>query len=131
VALNGAKIVTKEEAIAAINECAARLGHAPTSTELRKSANLGKYDIRKYFGTYAKALDACGMEARGAGYEVTLKTLFLGWAGVVRELGKAPTMEEYDKRSKNRRASVDTASRKLDPRPPADDGVCQTGRAGW
>ncbi|HEY1936592.1 MAG TPA: hypothetical protein VGJ33_01500 [Candidatus Angelobacter sp.] len=93
--------MTKEEVIAAINECAARLGHAPTSTELRKSANVGKYDIRKLFGTHAKALDACGMEAGGAGYEVNLKTLFLGWAQVARELGKAPTMEEYDKRSKN------------------------------
>ena len=65
VAFNGAKIVTKEEMIAAINECAARLGHAPSSTELRKSANVNKYDIRKYFGTHIKALDACGMEARG------------------------------------------------------------------
>jgi Homing endonuclease associated repeat len=95
------RIVTKEEVIAAINECAAKLGHAPSSTELRKHANVGKYDIRKLFGTHVKALDACGMEARGAGYEVKLKTLFLGWAEVVRELGKAPTMEEYDKRSKN------------------------------
>ena len=95
------KLVTKEEMIAAIHECAARLGHPPSSTELRKSANVHKYDVRKYFGTHAKALDACGMQAGGAGYEVKLKTLFLGWAEVVRELGKPPTMEEYDKRSKN------------------------------
>jgi len=93
--------VTKEEIIAAIHECAARLGHPPSSTELRKSANVNKYDIRKFFGTHVKALDACGMEALGAGYEVKLRTLFVGWAGVVRELGKVPTMEEYDKRSKN------------------------------
>src|SRR4051794_6446322 len=57
------QIVTKEEIIAAINECAARLGHPPSSTELRKSANVNKYDIRKFFGTHVKALDACGMEA--------------------------------------------------------------------
>ena len=93
--------MTKEEVIAAINECAARLGHPPTSTELRRYANLNKYEIRKTFGTHVKALDACGMEAHGAGYEVKLKTLFLGWAEVVRRLGKVPTMEEYDKRSKN------------------------------
>ncbi len=93
--------MTKEEVIAAINECAAKLGHAPTSTELRRYVNVNKYDIRKTFGTHVKALDACGMEAHGAGYEVKLKTLFLGWAEVVRGLGKVPTMEEYDKRSKN------------------------------
>jgi hypothetical protein len=95
------KTMTKEEVIAAINECAAKLGHAPTSTELRRYVNVNKYDIRKTFGTHVKALDACGMEAHGAGYEVKLKTLFLGWAEVVRGLGKVPTMEEYDKRSKN------------------------------
>jgi hypothetical protein len=93
--------MTKEEMIAAIEKCAAKLGYPPSSTELRKHANINKYEIRKYFGTHVKALDACGMEARGAGYEVKLKTLFLGWAAVVRELGKVPTMEEYDKRSKN------------------------------
>ena len=62
-ALTERKIVTKEEMIAAIHECAARLGHPPSSTELRKSANVHKYDVRKYFGTHAKALDACGMQA--------------------------------------------------------------------
>jgi hypothetical protein len=101
VASYGSEIVTKEEVVAAIHSCAARLGHTPSSTELRKHSNINKYDIRKTFGTHVKALAACGMEALGAGYEVQLKTLFLGWAGVVRELGKAPTMEEYDKRSKN------------------------------
>jgi hypothetical protein len=93
--------MTKEEVIAAINHCAAQLGHTPSSNELRKHANLGKYDIRQTFGTYVKALNASGMEAMGGGYEVKMKTLFLGWAGVVRELGKVPTMEEYDKRSRN------------------------------
>jgi len=98
--------VTKEEVIAAIHECAARLGHPPSSTELRKSANVNKYDIRKFFGTHIKALDACGMEAGGAGYEVKLRTLFVGWAGVVRELGKVPTMEEYDKRKNSVRPLI-------------------------
>ena len=81
--------MTKEEMIAAIHECAARLGHAPSSTELRKSANVHKYDVRKYFGTHAKALDACGMQAGGAGYEVKLKTLFLGLGGGRPRTGEA------------------------------------------
>jgi hypothetical protein len=93
--------MTKEEVIAGIMACAAKLEHAPTSTDLRKHANIDKYDIRKTFGTHVKALAACGMEAHGAGYEVPLRTLFLGWAEVVRGLKKIPTMEEYDKRSKN------------------------------
>ena len=42
--------MTKEEVIAGIMACAAKLEHAPTSTELRKYANINKYDIRKTFG---------------------------------------------------------------------------------
>jgi len=93
--------VNKEEIITAIKECAAKLGHAPTSSELSRLANVTKYDIVKSFGTYKEALDACGMEGRGAGYEVALRELFLGWAEIVRELGKIPTMGDYSKRSKN------------------------------
>lgn len=92
--------MTKEEVIAAINTCTAKLGRAPSSTELKRFANLTKYEIRKTFGTHAKALDACGLEAHGPGYEVKAKTLFLEWASVVRGMGKVPTMEEYEKRSR-------------------------------
>ena len=46
------RTVTKEEMIAAVKECAAKLGHAPSATEFAKETNVGKSDIRKTFGNY-------------------------------------------------------------------------------
>jgi hypothetical protein len=46
--------------------------------------------------TYAKALTECGLQRTGPGYEVDLKILFMDWAGLVRKLGKVPTMAEYE-----------------------------------
>ena len=48
--------MSKEEVIAAIQESAARLGHVPTFTEVRRTTQMSKHEIRKHFLTYAKAL---------------------------------------------------------------------------
>jgi hypothetical protein len=88
--------MSKEEVIAAIQESAARLGHVPTFTEVRRTTQMGKHEIRKHFLTYAKALTECGLQRTGPGYEVDARVLFLDWAGLVRKLGKLPTMAEYE-----------------------------------
>ncbi len=88
--------MSKEEVIAAIQESAARLGHVPTFAEVRRTTQMGKHEIRKHFLTYAKALTECGLQRTGPGYEVDAKVLFLDWAGLVRKLGKLPTMAEYE-----------------------------------
>jgi hypothetical protein len=87
--------MSKEEVIAAIQESAARLGHAPTFTEVQRATQMSKHEIRKHFLTYAKALSECGLQRTGPGYELDAKTLFLDWAGLVRKLGKLPTIAEY------------------------------------
>jgi hypothetical protein len=88
--------MSKEEVIAAIQESAARLGHVPTFNEVRRTMKMSKHEIRKHFLTYAKALTECGLQRTGPGYEVDLKILFIDWAGLVRKLGKVPTMAEYE-----------------------------------
>lgn len=88
--------MSKEEVIAAIQESAARLGHVPTFTEVRRTMKMSKHEIRKHFLTYANALNECGLQRTGPGYEVDAKILFLDWAGLVRKLGKLPTMAEYE-----------------------------------
>lgn len=88
--------MTKEEVIAAVKECADRVGHAPSMAEFRKMAQVSKNQIRKNFGTYSKALAASGMERRGAGYRVSTRALFLDWAGVASNLEKIPTMTDYE-----------------------------------
>jgi len=88
--------VTKEEMIAAVKECAAKLGHAPSATEFAKETNAEKRDIRKTFGNYSRLLFASGLERQGCGYLVTMESLFLDWATTTRSLGKIPTMTEYE-----------------------------------
>ena len=88
--------MNKEEVIAAIQESAARLGHAPTFTEVRRATQMSKHEIRKHFLTYAKALSECGLQRTGPGYEADATELFKDWAALVRKLGKLPTMAEYE-----------------------------------
>jgi hypothetical protein len=91
--------VTKEDVMAAIRDCAETLGHVPSSPELYKTKNLTISAIRRTFGTYTKALHACGMEP-AAGIQFSLEELFRDWAGIVRRTGTIPTMAEYGLHSK-------------------------------
>src|SRR5437588_3555221 len=88
--------ITKEEIIAAVKECAAKLGEAPSATEFHKSTQVSKNDLRKTFGSYRRLLFACGLERQGCGYLVTMESLFLDWAQTTRKLGKVPTITEYE-----------------------------------
>jgi hypothetical protein len=87
--------MTREEVIAAIQECAAQIGHVPSFPELRRSTRIRRRAINASFGTYVGALQACGLERRGPGYQVSLESLFLDWAGLTRRLGRIPSMNDY------------------------------------
>jgi hypothetical protein len=87
---------TKEEIIAAIKKCAAELGRIPTLAEVRKATTLPKSVMVKRFVTFERALRACGFDPKGPGYAISKMALFLDWAGLVRKLGRMPTMAEYD-----------------------------------
>ncbi len=88
--------MTKEEVMTAIRGCAEKMGRVPTFAEVRRATKLSKHAIRKNFISYARALGECGLERRGPGYEAAASALFLDWAGLVRQLGKLPTMAEYE-----------------------------------
>ncbi|HKD80791.1 MAG TPA: hypothetical protein VKH81_13925 [Candidatus Angelobacter sp.] len=87
--------MSKEEIIAAVMNCTQELGHAPSVGELITRTKVSIYAIKKYFGNYKRALEACGLERGGSGYTVGLEALFPDWAGVVRKLGRVPTMMDY------------------------------------
>lgn len=87
---------TKQEVIAAIRRCAEELGHVPSLDELLRITKMSKYAVRRHFGPYVNALEACGLERHGCGYKVDLKKLFLDWAAMVRKLGKTPSMLDYE-----------------------------------
>jgi hypothetical protein len=90
---------SKDEIMAAIQECAAKLGRAPTRTELLRVSALSPTSIDRQFGNYTNAVRACGLEREGGGIPVALDNLFRDWARIVREMGKVPTVVEYGQRS--------------------------------
>ena len=92
--------MSTEEIMAAIRECAERLGRAPSLTELKRAVNVTQREIRKQFGTYTRAVRECGLERQGSGHQVALAALFTDWAGIVRKLGKIPTVAEYEMHSR-------------------------------
>jgi hypothetical protein len=93
-------VMTKEELAAAIVASAAKLGHTPTRGELMKLAGASPRIVRKHFGNYQRALQACGLEINGAGKKVEMQTLFQDWTGIVRTLKKVPSLVEYEQLSR-------------------------------
>jgi len=92
--------VTKEELTAAIAAFAKKKGHPPSRAEVMKYAGATRRDIRKHFGTLYNALEACGLQGRGAGKKVKMEDLFHDWAGIVRKLKKVPSLTDYEQKSK-------------------------------
>jgi hypothetical protein len=88
--------VSRDEIIAAIQKCAEELGHVPSLDELLGATRISKHKLRKNFGPYVKALEACGLERHGCGYRIGMEKLFLDWAAVTRKLGKTPSMLDYE-----------------------------------
>ena len=89
--------MTKQEISEAIKGCAEKLGRAPSIFEVMKMAQVSRRQIRAEFGSFTQALRECNLErATGSGQRVSLEKLFVDWAGVVRKVGKAPSMSEYE-----------------------------------
>lgn len=92
--------VPRAEIIAAVKECAKKLGRAPKYEELRDSYPAMKIrEIQRQFGSYRKVLEDSGIPARGMGFVVTIDKVFQDWAEVVRKTGRIPTRAEYDRHS--------------------------------
>ncbi|HET8891971.1 MAG TPA: hypothetical protein VFQ41_23945 [Candidatus Angelobacter sp.] len=93
--------MTKQEICEAIVGCAEKLGRAPSIFEVMKMAQVSRRQIRAEFGSFTQALRECNLEREtSSGQKVPLEKLFVDWAGVVRKVGKAPSMSEYEAMSK-------------------------------
>jgi Homing endonuclease associated repeat len=88
-------IVTKEDIMQAIKECAEELGRTPTLMDLEKMRGISRDVLYARFGNYRATLEVCGIERSGGGFQIEMKQLFLDWAGVVRKLGRLPTIHEF------------------------------------
>jgi hypothetical protein len=89
--------MTKQGVIAAVLECAEKLGRVPSHTELMKNSSVSRKQIRWHFGAYAQLLRECKLEGSGSGYKVEMDELFRDWAGIASELKKIPTIAEYER----------------------------------
>jgi HNH endonuclease len=89
--------VSREEIIAAMQECVARLGRVPRQEEFRASMQVKRHFVRKHFSSYTELLSVCGLEHHASGVPLTLDAMFKDWAGVVRSKGKIPTVNDYDR----------------------------------
>ena len=86
---------SKDEIIAAIQACAAKLGHVPSQAELKDASGIGGKIFQRQFGNYTRALRASGFEGRGSGFMLDMDELFREWAGIVRKTGEVPSVSQY------------------------------------
>ena len=93
--------LAKEDLMAALKKCVEKLGRVPNFDEFRKATGVRKNRFRRLFGTYRQALKEAGLERRGSGYPVPMEDLFMEWAGIVRKLGRVPTMTDYESNSRH------------------------------
>jgi Homing endonuclease associated repeat len=89
-------MLTKDELAAAIVASVAKLGYVPSRADLAKQTGVSPRNIRKHFGTYERALEACGLERSGSGKKVRMLALFQDWTEIARRLKKVPTVVEYE-----------------------------------
>lgn len=92
--------ITKEDIVQAMQQCAAELGRTPTLTDLVKLRGISRDVMYARFGNYKSALEACGLDGSGGGYQIDMKFLFEDWATVARKMGRLPTVHEYTVRGK-------------------------------
>ena len=59
------------------NECAKKLGRAPSLGELTKMKRVAKAAVYRKFGKYQNALEMCGLERTGPGYQTDLREVVI------------------------------------------------------
>lgn len=91
----------KQAIIAAIQDCAEKLGETPSYPKLKSMAGIRLHRILALFGNYTQAIRESGLKGHGSGHPQNIEALFEDWAEIVRKLGKVPTRTEYELHSTN------------------------------
>jgi len=89
------QLMTQQEIIGAISACAEKLERVPTLADMIGTTKVTQRMIVKQFGSFTRALRACGLERISGGTRLTIETLFEDWANVVRTIQKIPNHAEY------------------------------------
>jgi hypothetical protein len=87
--------VSREEAVAAITECAKQLGRAPSFREFQRFRPVKIHAIRKLFGTWEGAVRAAGLEQAGIKTRITGEEIVAAIKDCATTLGRVPGIAEF------------------------------------
>lgn len=117
--------MTREEVIAAVKKAAEESGEVPTLEWLLKHAYVTKHAIRRHFGHFREALGACRLKHHRQGYQLPNRELLADWAAVVRQLGKIPSVIDYQSHG---RYSIQPLTRRFGGWPYVPAGLMECAR---
>jgi hypothetical protein len=91
------KARTKQQILAALKTAARKLGHPPTSLELRRMTGISRNQVAWRFHGYRAAVRAAGLEPENNGVRIETAALLHDWANVLREVDAVPSGREYER----------------------------------
>jgi len=86
---------TREKIIAALKSAARKLGHAPTSNELKRLAGISRSQVAYRFRSYRAAVRAAGLEPKNNGVRIETADLLHDWGNVLRKVNAVPSGRVY------------------------------------
>ena len=91
------KARSKQQIIAALRSVARKLGHAPTSLELRRMSGISRNQVAWRFHGYRAAVRAAGLEPENNGVRIETAALLHDWGKVLRKVDAVPSGREYER----------------------------------
>jgi hypothetical protein len=92
-----AKARSKKQIIAALKAAARKLGHPPTSLELRRMTGISRNQVAWRFHGYRAAVRAAGLEPENNGVRIETAALLHDWGNVLRKVDAVPSGREYER----------------------------------
>jgi hypothetical protein len=87
--------MTKQEILASLRECAAKLGRAPKQADLRKMTKITRHWILRHFTDVTDAYREAGILRVGAPHRIDTQTLLEDWVKVARSVKRLPSRSDY------------------------------------
>ena len=90
-------MMSSDQMIATIKNCAEKLGRTPTCQELETmtGGELTRSRLGQKFGGFSRALAESGLERQDHGRPHTMQELFEAWARVARAENRVPTLQNF------------------------------------
>jgi Homing endonuclease associated repeat len=89
------KPVSKDEVIAAIRECARKLGRPPSLAEFERLSGISFGKLRRHFEGIGDATRAAGLEPNPRNLRTGTRALLTDWARVARKVRRLPSRDDY------------------------------------